>query len=147
MKVRSQSEQVNKAAEYVITKFNGEKRRGGEETLSHFFRVKSRLEETFGHNEEMAIVALLHDVLEDTSTTHQDIVNLFGESVADDVLTLSNIAERPYMDFIDAIVNSERILPIRVKYFDIIDNISGRPSLRKLQLYGLALGKLAPHIY
>lgn len=43
-----------------------------------------------GHNENLAVqCALLHDVIEDTQTTYEQVLEEFGESVADGVLALS----------------------------------------------------------
>lgn len=43
-----------------------------------------------GHDEEMGVqCALLHDVLEDTNITYEQVTELFGQEVADGVLALT----------------------------------------------------------
>ena len=50
--------------------------------------------------EEEKIVALLHDVLEDTSVTEPTIRNLFGDEIAEAVLSVTRRDGEDYMDFI-----------------------------------------------
>lgn len=51
-------------------------------TLIHCLRVGISLYDS-GYSKEICIGALLHDVIEDTETTDQEIANLFGDKIAE----------------------------------------------------------------
>ncbi len=79
--------------------------------------------------------ALLHDTLEDTSTTYEQLVSLFGQKVADGVLALTkneNLPDDEQMpDSIERIKKQPREIAI-VKLADRLFNIRDRvPSWTK----------------
>ena len=51
-------------------------------------------------NEDMVSVALLHDILEDTSCNYETIENIFGFSVADAVSTLTKMDGEPIEQYL-----------------------------------------------
>lgn len=58
--------------------------------------VMAALRQELGHDEDLAIqCALLHDTIEDTSATYDDVRSAFGERVADGVLALTKDATLP----------------------------------------------------
>lgn len=60
-------------------------------TGNHFLEVCSILENEFGVNDQdVLIAALLHDTLEDTSATYEEIERQFGKKVADMVEEVSH---------------------------------------------------------
>ena len=60
----------------------GQLRKSGEPYLIHPMAVAEMLAD-LGMDEETIIAGLLHDVVEDTPVTHEDIVNEFGEEIAE----------------------------------------------------------------
>lgn len=56
--------------------------------LFHSFKVAYKLYQ-YGYGEDVVIAAILHDLLEDTSVTKEDIKNNFGESIANIVSAVS----------------------------------------------------------
>lgn len=56
--------------------------------LFHSFKVAYKLYQ-YGYSEDVVIAAILHDLLEDTSVTKEDIKNNFGESIANIVSAVS----------------------------------------------------------
>ncbi len=58
-------------------------------------------------SEDEKIAALLHDVLEDTRATEDTIRNLFGDEVADAVVSLTKKDGEDYMDFIRRAAQNE----------------------------------------
>ena len=70
--------------------------------------------------EDMIIVALLHDVLEDTTCSLGTLENIFNFSVCNAVLRLSNITTHDYSSYIDHVLKDDvtRI----VKYADSLFN-------------------------
>ena len=66
----------------------GQKRKSGEPFIKHPLRVMMKME-----TEEEQVVAVLHDILEDTATSKDRIQGLFGRKVAEAVtLLLSRIS-------------------------------------------------------
>ncbi|HEX7046557.1 MAG TPA: HD domain-containing protein [Gammaproteobacteria bacterium] len=57
---------------------------------AHCLAVAGKVLST-GGTEDMVIAALLHDTIEDTGTTYDDIRSVFGESVADMVLEVTDV--------------------------------------------------------
>lgn len=73
-------------------------------------------------------VAILHDTLEDTDATYEDLEHLFGISVANDVLSLTNVCksfgsrqQRKDADNLRLAIASSRAQT--VKLADILDNV------------------------
>lgn len=63
---------------------------GGKPYLVHLAAVANTLER-FGYDSgKMIAAAYLHDVVEDTGYTHEDILGLFGPTVADIVTAVTN---------------------------------------------------------
>lgn len=92
-------------------------------------------------------VALLHDVVEDTDYTIEDIRNLFGDKIAIDVDMLTHYKHEDYFDYFKRILESGNINVKIVKFADITHNLSTAGnfiSKHKVQLWKLAkynLGK------
>ena len=86
------SERVDKAIEIAKKAHEGQFRKTGEPYIVHPLAVKKILEE-WGMDEDTIIAGILHDTVEDTNLTLEDIRKEFGESVAflvDGVTKLSN---------------------------------------------------------
>ncbi len=70
-----------KAMEFAAKAHNGQKRLNGEPYITHPFSVAAILAD-FGHTDEKTlIVALLHDVLEDTIVKGREISRAFGNGI------------------------------------------------------------------
>ena len=72
--------------------------------------------------EDMIIVALLHDVLEDTTCGLGTLENIFNLNICNAVLRLSNITTHDYYSYIDHVLKDDvtRI----VKYADSLFNLT-----------------------
>ena len=84
---------IMKAYNYAIEKHGDQRRNSGEPYIIHPLQVAYILAE-MGLDEQTIAAALLHDVVEDTDATNQDIIREFGEEVAEmvaGVTKLSNI--------------------------------------------------------
>lgn len=78
---KEKSERLNRAIEVAKQAHEGQLRKTGEPYIIHPLAVKKILEE-WGMDEDTVIAGLLHDTVEDTSLTLDDIRKEFGESVA-----------------------------------------------------------------
>ena len=70
--------------------------------------------------EDMIIVALLHDVLEDTECTWETIYNIFGDDVSRSVSVLTKTKQLSQADYIERIIRCKT--PRIVKYADSLFN-------------------------
>jgi len=83
---------VQKALQVATLAHEGQIRKSGEPYIIHPISVERILNlEWKIENEEMRAAALLHDVLEDTSTSLEEITNKFGIKVADLVSSQTNL--------------------------------------------------------
>ena len=73
---------VQRAYEFANEKHSGQLRKSGEPYIIHPLQVAYILT-TIDMDEATICAALLHDVVEDTEVTHEDIVRNFGEEIAD----------------------------------------------------------------
>lgn len=79
-----------KARDFAQAKHSEQKRKyTGEPYFVHLEEV-ALLARTFGLGEEAEAIAYLHDTVEDTNTTHKELVDTFGVRVAMGVRALTN---------------------------------------------------------
>ena len=72
---------VKKAFELCVTAHQGQKRVSGEDYYYHPYNV-AKIVVSLGMDTESIIASLLHDVVEDTEYSVEDIKNMFGSEVA-----------------------------------------------------------------
>jgi len=110
-----------KALTFITKRHSGQKRRNGNPYIIHPIRVSQEV-----HSITEKVVALLHDVIEDTKTTLQEVEEAFGTEVADAVEALSRRKGEEYLAYIRRV----KLHPIAtsVKIADISDNLSDSPS-------------------
>ena len=75
------SEKLEEALGYAIKAHEKQFRKSGEPYIIHPILVAG-IVASITENEAMSIAALLHDVVEDTLATIEDVTELFGEDVA-----------------------------------------------------------------
>ncbi len=86
------NERIKKAIDFAIKAHEGQFRKSGEPYVTHPILVAAITAAITG-DEDMTIAALLHDVVEDTPVTLQEIQEAFGERVALLVEGLTKIDE------------------------------------------------------
>lgn len=104
--------------------------------IKHPLSVASRAK-----SEEEIMVALLHDIIEDTYITYDDLKEKgFSEEVINAVESITHLEEESYLRYIAKVC--ENPLARRVKILDILDNISDKPAMKQIHKYGKALAML-----
>ncbi|GHT55982.1 GTP pyrophosphokinase [Bacteroidia bacterium] len=89
---RQKFEIINKAFLFANQAHKGVKRRSGEPYIMHPLAVAQIVSEEMGLGSTSICAALLHDVVEDTDYTVEDIRNLFGDKIAQIVEGLTKIS-------------------------------------------------------
>ncbi len=85
-------QQIKKAFEFADEAHKGVRRRSGEPYIMHPLAVAKIATKEIGLGTTSVVAALLHDVVEDTDYTVEDIANLFGAKVASIVDGLTKIS-------------------------------------------------------
>lgn len=86
---------VRKAYEFSEKAHEGQFRRSGEAYITHPVGVAAIIAD-LGLDEASIITGLLHDTVEDTDATYEDILNLFGEDIADLVDGVTKISQMKF---------------------------------------------------
>lgn len=113
---------LDQAIELATAKHIGQTDKGGHAYITHPLRVMKTILSK-GYPEEDAIAAVLHDTVEDTDLTIQEVERDFGKHVADTVALLSKLPGESYDKFIDRIIASGNKSAMRVKLADLTDNM------------------------
>ena len=92
-------ETVLKAFDFAKAAHNGVRRRSGEPYIIHPISVAQIVVQEIGLGYKSIVAALVHDVVEDTEYTLEDIERLFGAKVASLVDGLTKINFKHLMDF------------------------------------------------
>jgi len=138
---KNQKEKENKeiqaAKELAELSHQGQTRDEGTPYFEHVERVAQRLID-MRELSEYIIIAYLHDILEDTHITYDDLKEQFGIPVADGVQTLTKTRGADVNQYLKNIVNHKSYGLAYVKMLDRIDNVSSLsfcPSENKVKKY------------
>ena len=111
---------IKEIYEFAKIKHKGQKRKNGEDYIIHPYRVAESLIAS-GYGDDYIAAGLLHDVLEDTDTTEEEILKISNKKVLEAVKLLTKRKEVKSRDYIDAILNNP--IAKAVKNADRIDNL------------------------
>ena len=89
-------DQIRAAFDYADKCHEGQKRKSGEPYIIHPLAVAQIVAEELKLDSESIEAALLHDVIEDTPATHEDVAKLFSPTVADLVEGVSKLTRIQY---------------------------------------------------
>lgn len=78
---------IERAVSFLVTQYN-KSGHNPKPVILHSIRVASLLIE-MGYSKNIIIGAVLHDILEDTATTHQEVLDAFGEDILDLIQAVS----------------------------------------------------------
>lgn len=108
---------VEKAYNFAVEKHDGQKRKSGEPFVNHPIQVASIIAE-MEFDVDSVCAALLHDVVEDTECTREDIVREFGETVALLVDGVTKLDKIPYSS-----KEEQQIETLRKMFFAMAEDI------------------------
>eukprot|EP00761_Pharyngomonas_kirbyi_P014767 gb/GECH01014797.1/.p1 GENE.gb/GECH01014797.1/~~gb/GECH01014797.1/.p1 ORF type:complete len:123 (+),score=33.17 gb/GECH01014797.1/:1-369(+) len=114
---------ISKAISFATEKHQGQLRKDGQDYIQHPLRVMKKVQK-HTNDENMITAAVLHDTIEDTNTTYEEIKNEFNDTVAYLVESLTN--------------DKEEILSLGdLLYSEYLSNHNISPEIfqRKISLY------------
>ena len=111
---------IIKAYEFAKNKHEDQLRKSGEPYIIHPLEVANILAD-LELDDATICAALLHDVLEDTETSEQDLIDIFGTDIVSKVKILSRTDDEDYKSYINRLCIDDTIM--KVKLSDIEDNL------------------------
>lgn len=138
---------ITKAFHFAKQAHKGVRRLSGEPYILHPIAVAQVICEEIGMGSTSICAALLHDVVEDTDYTYEDISNLFGPKVANIVEGVTKINNDVFGDCASAqaetfkkllLTMSDDIRVILVKIADRVHNIRTLSSMLPSKQYKIA---------
>ncbi len=108
--------------------------------IEHSKRVVNFLK-NLGFGDDYITVAWIHDVLEDTDCTEENLLQIFPQYLIYSVKVLTKRKWENYIDYIYYVMNDNDISKI-VKFADILDNLSDCPTQKQKEKYKQALAIL-----
>lgn len=120
-------EKILSAASFAAKKHAGQKRKGsdGEPYINHPLEVANLVASVGGVNDpEVIAAALLHDTVEDTGVSFEEITEKFGETVAGYVRELTDDKSRPKAERKQKQVEKAPTISNGAKQIKLADKIS-----------------------
>lgn len=120
---------VHKAVEFAAIKHRDQRRKGSDTPyIVHPVEVALFLTEC-GCDETCIAAGVLHDTLEDTETTYEELVEQFGEDVAKLVAAESEDKSKSWRERKQATVDSLKTMPPEVLLICLADKLSNLRSM------------------
>ncbi|HJD56473.1 MAG TPA: HD domain-containing protein [Rickettsia endosymbiont of Pyrocoelia pectoralis] len=125
-------EEIKKGLYYARKYHGSQMRQSGEPYYSHPVEVAILLAEFTAHEAPklykayMINVALLHDTIEDTSLTHEDVSKIFGKNIADQVESLTRIKPHGKIssgELLNSLIQEQKYDMALIKVFDRLHNL------------------------
>ena len=110
---------IYKSLEIVTRVFNEKCDKGGFPYVIHLLKVYSGVSD---YNEK--VCALLHDVVEDTEITYDDLINVgYSNEIIDVLKILTKLKGEDYRDYISRIIESNNRHAMNIKLADLTHNM------------------------
>ena len=110
---------IEDALRLAVEAHDGQKDLDGKPVILHPLAVGIA-----GRNREEVIAGLLHDVVEDTSFTFEDLLERgVDEPIVEALRMLTHTKDMPYEDYVQRIAQSGNDIAIHVKYNDLCHNL------------------------
>lgn len=113
---------IKRAINFADKKHFGQKDDSGKNYFDSHCKVVGEAVAKFTNNEEVIVAAYLHDTIEDTDTTYPELVENFGQKVADLVMEVTHEGQKDNYGYYFPRLNSAD--GILIKLCDRASNIS-----------------------
>jgi len=140
----TETDQLKKAITLAKEAHKGQVDKGGQDYIKHPLRLMEQMP-----TEELKIIAVLHDVVEDSHYTFEDLLKEgFSADTIDALRALTKQENEPYEDFIQRV--KKNTLAIKVKLADLHDNSNldripnpTEKDLKRIEKYKKAIKELS----
>ena len=135
---RVDSKKIMKAYNFAVEHHGEQKRNSGEPYIIHPLQVAYTLAD-MGLDEDTISAALLHDVVEDTNATEEDIIRNFGNEVAEMVAGVTKLSNMQFASIEETQVENYRKMflamgkDIRVILIKLADRLHNMRTLKYLK--------------
>ncbi len=122
-RIKETDELIYKSLEIVTRVFSEKCDKGGFPYVIHLLKVYSGVSEYIEK-----VCALLHDIIEDTDVTYEDLKEVgYNDDIIEILKVLTKIKGEDYRAYIDRIIQSENYHAMNIKLADLRHNMdSGR---------------------
>lgn len=133
---------LERATQIATQRHEGQFRRGGEPYITHPLAVAYMLRQA-GFPEHVQIKAMLHDTIEDTGLTKEDLLaeGFDEQKVVRGVVILTKEPNEPYEEYEKEILESYEESQIKAR--DLIHNLASNPKKEKVPIYLSLLTRIA----
>jgi (p)ppGpp synthase/HD superfamily hydrolase len=128
--IPGQNNRINHAIQFA-TMAHGNQVRKGNEFVPYIFHPIDVANEIIYHSglprdqmEQAIVDAILHDVIEDTAATYEDLLHQFGQVTADDVQATSKNTNLPKEERFEDMLQRAQAAGIRVQCVKLADRLS-----------------------
>ena len=136
---------VEEALRIALKAHEGQKDLDGNPVILHPMAVA-----VAGRNREEQVAGLLHDVVEDTGMTFDDLLRLgVDETIVDALRLLTHTDDMTYEEYVNRIATSGNDIALHVKYNDLQHNLKrGRAGghYKQVAKHEKGLSIIEPHI-
>ncbi len=136
---------VEDALRIALKAHEGQKDLDGNPVILHPMAVA-----VAGRNREEQVAGLLHDVVEDTGMTFDDLLRLgVDETIVDALRLLTHTDDMTYEEYVNRIATSDNDIAMHVKYNDLQHNLKrGRAGghYKQVAKHEKGLSIIEPHI-
>ena len=127
-KPNQMTDKVAQALRFAEEKHKGQSRDDGQPYFKHITDVVDILLENGDGWEENLIIAALHDTLEDTDTTYEELNEKFGKEAAEGVRLLTKVKGEPFDEYANRIFNDDGEVYVgTIKLADRLANLRDLP--------------------
>ena len=117
--LRENSDLIYKSLEIVTRLFNDKNDKGGMPYVIHLLKVYSGVSDYLEK-----VCALLHDVVEDTDVSYDDLIDIgYNKEVIDILRVLTKLKGEDYKDYITRIIDSGNKNAMNIKLADLRHNM------------------------
>jgi len=123
------SEQYGMARDLAEVSHNGQVDKQGNPYFGHLKRVSDKC-----YNMPSRIVALLHDIIEDTSVDEQMLRAGFRTDIVDAVVALTKLKSETYGDYIHRLSTNPMAVYVKIRDLEDNMNVARLPELRQADI-------------